>query len=105
MNAPGLSVIIPNFNRARYLSRCLDAMLGQSVQAGEILVIDDASDDDSVSIIETNVRRFSHLRLIHDARNRGVIPTINLGLLIAAHGYFISERRTISLCPASSRNP
>jgi len=53
MNAPGLSVIVPNYNHARCLPRCLDALLAQSVPAGEILVIDDASTDDSVRIIES----------------------------------------------------
>lgn len=87
MNAPGLSVIIPNYNHAQHLSQCLDAMLGQSVQTGEILVIDDASTDDSVPIIESYARRFPQLRLIRNPRNQGVIPTINHGLHVATHEY------------------
>lgn len=87
MNAPGLSVIILNHNHAQNLSQCLDTMLGQSVQAGEILVIDDASTDDNAPIIESYARRFPQLRLIRNPCNQGVVSTIDHGLQVAVHEY------------------
>ena len=87
MGKQNLSVIIPNYNHARYLPRCLDAVIEQSVQPSEILVIDDGSTDDSIRVIESYARRFSHLRLVRNELNQGVVPTINRGLQIAASEY------------------
>jgi GT2 family glycosyltransferase len=50
---PGISVIIVNLNGAKYLSECLDALYGQRVPPQEVLIIDNASSDNSLEIIET----------------------------------------------------
>lgn len=83
MELPGLSVVIPNFNHAQYLPRCLEAILAQSVQPQKFLVIDDASTDDSIQVIESYAHRFPHLRLVRNERNQGVTPTINRELQVA----------------------
>ena len=57
MNFPKLSVVIPNYNHAAYLPHCLQAVLRQSAQAMEIIVLDDASTDDSVKVIESIARQ------------------------------------------------
>lgn len=99
MELPGLSVVIPNYNHAQYLPRCLEAIFAQSVQPQEILVIDDASTDDSIQVIESYARRFPHLRLIRNERNQGVIPTINRGLQMAAGDLFYSAAADDNILP------
>lgn len=47
---PFISVIVPVHNGGEYLSRCLDALLASSYQSYEIIVVDDASTDDSPEI-------------------------------------------------------
>jgi hypothetical protein len=87
MELPSLSVVIPNFNHAQYLPRCLDALLAQSVQPREILVIDDCSTDDSVKLIEGYATKHPHVRLIRNEKNLGVIPNLNHGLRLASSDY------------------
>ena len=43
---PRLSVVVPVFNGADTLPRCLDALLSQLPQDAELIVVDDASTDD-----------------------------------------------------------
>lgn len=80
MNPPSLSVIVPNYNHAKLLPNCLDAVLAQTVQPMEILVVDDGSTDDSVAVIEGYCRRHPHVRLLRNERNQGVIYTVNRGI-------------------------
>lgn len=49
---PRVSVIVPNFNHARFLERRLDSILEQSFKDFEIIILDDCSQDDSRSVIE-----------------------------------------------------
>jgi glycosyltransferase involved in cell wall biosynthesis len=78
---PKLSVILPNYNHAHLLPRALDALLvKQTRPAHEILIIDDGSTDDSLSIIEDYAARFDTVKiLIHD-ENQGVAEAVNFGL-------------------------
>ena len=48
-----LSVILPNYNHGALIPRALSALLGQDLLPIEIIVIDDASTDDSPAIIKT----------------------------------------------------
>ena len=60
---PFISVIVPVYNGGEYLSRCLDALLASSYQSFEIIVVDDASTDDSTGICrEKGVVAFTLLK-------------------------------------------
>jgi glycosyltransferase involved in cell wall biosynthesis len=50
-NIPKVSVIIPNYNHARYLGRRIDSVLGQTYRDFEVIFLDDCSTDESRSII------------------------------------------------------
>lgn len=84
---PPYSVVMPNFNHARYLGAALHAHLAQTVPPLEIIVIDDASSDESVDIVERLAKEHSRLRLIRLARNGGVNAAINRGLREARGDY------------------
>ncbi|PYL00937.1 MAG: hypothetical protein DME19_03450 [Verrucomicrobia bacterium] len=87
MNLPRLSVILPNYNHARFLPNCLEALLQQSVQPLEIIVIDDASTDNSVEIIETFANKHPLIRFYRNERNQGVVSGMNRGLELARGDY------------------
>lgn len=87
MNLPRASVVIPNYNHAKFLPRCLDALLHQSVPPHEVIVIDDASKDDSLEVLEAYARRYPLLRVVRNEQNKGVCFTLNRGLDLAQGDY------------------
>ncbi len=54
---PSVSVIVPVYNVEKYLPRCLDSLLSQSLQDIEIICIDDGSEDFSPAILDEYVIR------------------------------------------------
>lgn len=74
MSKPVVSVIVPVFNTAKYLSRCLDSILRQSYENLEIIIIDDGSTDNSYAVAKTYEQKDSRIRLITQ-ENCGVTPT------------------------------
>jgi len=75
----GVSVIVPNYNGGRFLARCLDSLLAQTRTPLEILVVDGASTDNSLAVVETFGRRFASLRCVSE-RDAGPADAINKGL-------------------------
>jgi glycosyltransferase involved in cell wall biosynthesis len=72
--APLVSVIVPNYNHARFLPARLDSILAQGWARMEILVLDDASTDDSRSVIEDYARRHpGRIRTLFNATNSGSV--------------------------------
>ena len=49
---PKVSIIIPVFNRSRYLEKCLDSVLNQTLSDIEVICVDDGSTDDSLSKLQ-----------------------------------------------------
>lgn len=82
-----ISVIITSYNYARYLPESLGAIVEQSFKPKEVLVVDDASTDNSVEIIEGFARRYPFVRLIRNASNKGVNRSLRIGLEQATGDY------------------
>ena len=69
---PAISVIVSNHNGAGFIDACLEQLAAQSFQDFDILVVDDASTDDSVRILRGWQQREPRLRLIVNERNLGL---------------------------------
>jgi glycosyltransferase involved in cell wall biosynthesis len=82
-----LSVVVPNYNHASYLSTALNAILAQKVLPDEIVIVDDGSTDDSRSLIEHWISREARIRAVFNLSNRGAIASINRGLELARGKY------------------
>ena len=78
-----LSVVIPNYNHSAYLRASLDALLAQARGADEIIVVDDASTDDSVAVASPFLNRHPNFHLVRNSRNLGCVRTLNRGLALA----------------------
>ena len=99
MKFPSLSVVVPNYNHAHYLPRCLQAILRQSAQPTEIIVLDDASTDKSVEVIESISRQRPLIRLHRNERNLGVVANINRGIDLARGDYVFSAAADDEVMP------
>ncbi len=87
MSGPRVSVVIPNYNHARLLPTSLGAVLRQTRPADEVLVLDDASTDDSRKVLDGFAREHPRLRLCTNEKNLGVVATMNRGLELATGDY------------------
>ena len=80
-NTPIISVIIPSYNHAPYIEEAISSVLNQSFKDFELIIIDDASQDQSWQLIQGfNDKR---IRYIQHADNQGAAQTINEGLALA----------------------
>ncbi len=87
LQLPTLSVVFPNYNHTRFLPEQLNSMLSQSYRPKEIIIIDDASTDNSVEVINEFIRKEPRIRLICNERNMGVEWNINRLIEIASGDY------------------
>ena len=76
---PLISVIVPVYNVERYISRCIDSILSQSVPDWELLLVDDGSQDSSGQICDMFSRKDSRIQVYH-ITNGGVSRARNYGI-------------------------
>ena len=81
-----LSVIVPAYNVAKWLPRCLDSILAQTYRNMEILVIDDGSADETPQIIDAYARQDPRIIAIHQT-NKGLVETRDIGIREAKGAY------------------
>ena len=74
---PLVSIIIVNWNAKEYLKSCLDSLLEQTYQNYEIILVDNASTDDSVEFLE---KEFSSVKIIKNEKNVGFAEGNNIGI-------------------------
>ena len=79
MKKPLVSVIVPVYKVEKWLSRCVDSILAQTMEDFELLLIDDGSPDCSGEICDEYAVKDSRVRVFHKA-NGGVSSARNLGL-------------------------
>ena len=84
------SVIIPNYNHATVLPEQLQAILAQSLQPMEIIVVDDCSTDNSCEVVTQFQKTHPHLSLVKLEKNSGgpIVP-VEIGLRIAQGEYVV----------------
>lgn len=80
-----VSVLLPVYNGAVTLPQAMESILRQAHDDFELLVIDDASTDESVVIIREYARRDSRVTAVMHERNAGLANTLNEGLRRARH--------------------
>lgn len=86
LNTPEISVIIPIYNSAPFLERCLNSVLTQTLTDIEILCIDDGSTDHSCQIVQSLQHRDPRVHLFHQ-ENSGVSAARNVGINYAQGSY------------------
>lgn len=82
-----ISFIIPVYNCERYLTECLESIIGQRTDSVEIILVNDGSTDDSLYICNAYAKRYDMITVINQP-NRGTSSARNAGLEVAT-GKFI----------------
>jgi glycosyltransferase involved in cell wall biosynthesis len=83
---PLVSVVVPVYNVARLLPRCLDSLLAQTYRPLEIIVVDDGSHDASYEVMRSYELEHPEVRTIRQ-RHRGLGPARNIAIGVAAGEY------------------
>ena len=85
-----LAVILSNFNHGRYLPESLGSLLGQSRKADEIIIVDDASSDNSVELLNDYASRYPEIKLVCNENNRGYLANGQSALNLMESDYFFA---------------
>lgn len=83
---PLVSIIIPVYKVEKYLCRCLDSVIGQTLKNIEIICVDDGSPDNCPRILDEYADIDSRIKVIHQ-HNGGLSAARNAGLELATASY------------------
>jgi glycosyltransferase involved in cell wall biosynthesis len=84
-----VDVVIPCYNYAQFLEACARSVLDQSIKDIRVLIIDDASRDDSPLVASKLAREDPRVAVVRHAENKGHIATYNEGIAWASAEYFL----------------
>ncbi|MGI9462115.1 MAG: glycosyltransferase family 2 protein [Alphaproteobacteria bacterium] len=85
---PVVSVIMPNFNHGNFIAMAIESILKQTFQNFELIIIDDGSTDNSLSVIKQYMKQDKRIRL-YQQTNQGVAAARNQGLGLASGKYIV----------------
>jgi glycosyltransferase involved in cell wall biosynthesis len=83
-----VSIVVPVYNGGRYLSRCLESVLAQTIADIEVLVVDDGSTDESGDVAGRYARQDRRLRVVRHTQNHG-LHLARISGALAASGEFL----------------
>lgn len=86
MAKPLVSVIVPVYKAEKWLHRCVDSILAQTMEDFELLLIDDGSPDRSGEICDEYAAKDKRVKVIHQ-ENKGSVGARNVGLSVAKGRY------------------
>lgn len=89
MSLPKVSVIVPVYNTGRFLERCVSSIISQTYENLEIILVNDASSDDSLKIMEDFATTDARVRVISHPKNLGLF-TARLTGVRKSTGEYIS---------------
>ncbi|MBM6619092.1 glycosyltransferase family 2 protein [Bacillus suaedaesalsae] len=81
-----LSVVVLVYNTEEYIRECLDSLVNQTLDGIEIIMVNDESPDDSLSIIEEYQKQYSNIKVINQKNSGGAVAGNN-GMKIATGEY------------------
>jgi len=86
---PLVSIIISNFNGKNYVEACLSSVLKTAYSNFEVVLVDNASTDGSLSLVEKSFGRDSRLRIVRNNRDLGFSVANNIGFEYASGSYIV----------------
>lgn len=84
-----VSALMASYNHERYLSQAIESVLNQTIPDLELIIVDDASTDNSPQIIQNYQAKDQRIRAFFHSKNQGIAPTVHQ-CLNAATGKYVS---------------
>lgn len=97
-----ISVVIPAFNYAHFLPKCLDSVLGQLADDMELIVVDDGSTDVTAMLLAEYRQRYPRLRVLGQS-NAGAAAARNLGIACSRGRFILPMDADDELLPGALR--
>jgi len=69
---PLISVIVPVYGTEKYLRKCLDSLLEQTYKNIELIIVNDATKDDSEEIIKEYIMKYNNIKYVRHKKNKGL---------------------------------
>jgi glycosyltransferase involved in cell wall biosynthesis len=83
---PSISIIMPVYNAAPYLSACLESIIGQRYVDFELLAVNDGSRDDSWDILQEFASQDERIQ-VYQNKDKGIVPALQLGYAQSSGDY------------------
>ena len=98
-----VSVVTPNYNGERFLEAFLESLENDSELIGEVIIVDNGSDDGSRDYIKNCAFSFP-IRLVENTENLGFAPAVNQGISNAKYEYIFSLNNDTEVVKGSIRH-
>ena len=77
---PLISISMPSYNHGKFVAEAIESIRSQNIDDWELLIVDDASEDESKAIIQNYAKGDSRISAVFHEKNMGIARTINDGL-------------------------
>lgn len=81
-----VTVVIPNYNGIKYVGKCLDSLRKQTYEEYKVIIVDNASADGSLELIEENYKEYE---LVKNDENTGFCKAVNQGIRMSDTEYVL----------------
>jgi glycosyltransferase involved in cell wall biosynthesis len=96
---PTVSVVVPCYKYGQYVTGCVTSLLANTEVDLDILVVDDASPDDSWSVVQRLGQLDPRVRVQRNEQNKGLIETANAAIMAATGDYVVLISADDALTP------
>ncbi|MCM3632970.1 glycosyltransferase family 2 protein [Paenibacillus camelliae] len=104
LNVTLVTVVIPTYNRAKFITRAIDSILKQTTPNWKLLIVDDGSKDKTKEVVERYLQD-PRIRYVRLNKNKGVCYALNHALSLVDTKYFSQldaddwyEKNTLKVC-------
>ncbi len=85
--SPLISIVLPCYNSAPYLSECIQSIIAQNYSNWELIAIDDGSKDNTLLILEQFAKLDKRIKVFKNQENLHVAKTLNIGISLCKGSY------------------
>ena len=100
---PSVDVVVPCYKYGRFLRACVESVLSQDIEQLRVIIIDNASTDDSVAVARDLAREDKRVEIVVHERNLGPHASFNEGIDLATADYVMVLCADDILSPGSLR--